>query len=436
MKALFENIFFKMGVILILVLMLQIPSIMVQDLIRERQERHAEAVKEVSAKHAESQELLGPVLTIPYKDVPVDSSAVSRRSPVRYFHILPERLNVNGDVKPEQRKRGLFNIVVYQSNLHVQGDFVFDQLEIQGIHPDQLLLDKAFVTVGISDLKGVRNQVDLKLNDRTYRCGPGVISSDVVKSGLHSRIQLANTEKPLPFSFNLALNGSEELSFVPIGKETRVHMTSPWKDPSFDGTFLPVSRKVSSDGFTADWKALDINRNFPQAWTGRKHSVSSAAFGVKLQLPVDVYQKSMRVAKYAILFIVLTFLVFFFVEVINKALIHPIQYILVGLALVLFYVLLLAFSEQVAFNLAYLIAAGMTVLLILLYARSVLKSVKLAAMMGAILSITYGFIFIIIQIQDYALLFGSIGVFLILAITMFFSRKVDWFGVSEKKAIA
>ena len=295
------------------------------------------------------------------------------------------------------------------------------------------MMDKAFVTIGISDLKGVREQVDIQLGDSMYRCDPGVISKDIVESGLNTRVNFDSVGEQLPFRFNLAINGSEKLNFLPVGKVTEVHMKSKWKDPSFGGKFLPEKRKVDKNGFNAHWKILHINRNFPQAWSGEKYQIMHTSFGVELQLPVDVYQKSMRVSKYAILFIVLTYLVFFFVEILNRILIHPIQYILVGIALILFYVLLLAFSEQVNFDLAYMIAAFMTMALVFLYCRSILKSWALASMTAVILTILFGFIFIIIQIQDYALLFGSLGIFLILAVTMYFSRKIDWFEIGKSE---
>ena len=289
------------------------------------------------------------------------------------------------------------------------------------------------MSIGISDIKGITEQVDLKMNDSVVMFNPGLISSQILGSGLHIRFPLKEMPKKMEFSFDLSLNGSERLIFTPIGKVTNVNLDSKWTEPSFDGSFLPSTRKVSDKGFSANWKVLHLNRNYPQSWSDDKHSLSGSQFGVNLKLPVDVYQKSMRVAKYALLFIVLTYLVFFFVEILNKILIHPIQYILVGIALVLFYVLMLAFSEQLYFDLAYILAALMTIGLIFLYCRSILKSWGLAAMTGAILTILYGFIFVIIQIQDYALLFGSLGIFLILAVTMYFSRKVDWFSVGGTK---
>lgn len=436
MKALFENVFFKMGMILILVLILLIPAVMVQDLIHERMLRQEEAIDEVSSKHASDQLLTGPILTIPYsvnKQVKNADGTYKEIKETRYYNILPEKLNINGTITPEKRKRGIFEVVVYGSKLNVKGVFDNYAFETEGITEENIMLNKAFLSIGISDLKGITEQVEIKINDSTVMFNPGLLSHQILNSGLHIRFPLKEMPKQMKFSFDLSLNGSESLLFTPIGKVTSVKLNSPWTEPSFDGEFLPAHRKVSENGFDCNWKVLHLNRNYPQTWSDDKYNISGSQFGVNLKLPVDVYQKSMRVAKYALLFIVLTYLVFFFVEILNKILIHPIQYILVGIALVLFYVLMLAFSEQLYFDLAYILAALMTIGLVFLYCRSILKSWGLAAMTGAILTILYGFIFVIIQIQDYALLFGSLGVFLILAVTMYFSRKVDWFSIGSNK---
>ncbi|MDX2359796.1 MAG: cell envelope integrity protein CreD [Crocinitomicaceae bacterium] len=437
MKALFQNVFFKMGMIMVLIIILLIPAIMVQDLIRERMVRQDEAVFEVSSKHATSQSVTGPVLTVPYTTLRqlerTDGTTYEVKDETKYYHILPENLEINGEITPEKRKRGLFEVVVYGSDLKIEGHFAMAEFLEQGIPYESLDLDKAFITVGISDLKGVTDQVKINVDGESFMCNPGLLSTDVVNSGLHIRYPMDTVPEQMDFNFDLSLNGSENIMFTPIGKVTQVNLVSNWSEPSFDGNFLPESRVVNDDGFTASWKVLHLNRNYPQGWVGDQHYVDDSNFGVNLRLPVDVYQKSMRVAKYAILFIVLTYLVFFFVEILNQILIHPIQYILVGIALVLFYVLLLAFSEQIYFDLAYMISAGMTISLILFYCRSILKSWGLAMMTASILLILYGFIFIIIQMQDWALLFGSLGVFLILAVTMYFSRRVDWFELKGMK---
>ena len=406
----------------------------IKNLIKERMSRQNEAVFEVSSKHAGQQSITGPVLTIPFdkvRQLKKEDGTYKFVKDRHYFHILPEDLTIEGSIKPERRKRGIFEVVVYGSKLNVKGSFDNYNFSDHGLSTENLLLDKAFVTIGITDLKGVRDQVKIKINDSTIMCNPGVISNDLVSSGLHIRYPLSELPGNLEFNFDLSLNGSESIMFTPIGKVTNVNLSSQWVDPSFGGSFLPKKRKIDKSGFEANWKVLHLNRNYPQSWVDSQHRPSESRFGVNLKLPVDVYQKSMRVAKYAILFIVLTYLVFFFVEILNKILIHPIQYILVGIALVLFYVLMLAFSEQMYFDLAYALAAFMTISLVLFYCRSILKSWALAGMTATILAILYSFIFIIIQMQDLALLFGSLGVFLILGVTMYFSRKIDWFNLVE-----
>ena len=424
-----------MGVILGLILILIIPSEMVQSLIEERMDRHEEAVAEVSSKHAEQQSIIGPILHIPYKIAEPEPD--KKGNPIYkskgVFHILPEELLVSGEIMPEERRRGIFTVAVFGSEMKFEGTFENIDFASSGLRLEDLDLQDATVSIGITDLKGLTEQVRVNVNGKEIVCKPGLTNRDVLNSGVHFNYPIDSLGGTFKFNFDLNLNGSEYLGFAPIGKETTVKLKSKWENPSFDGSFLPVSREVSKDGFTAEWKVLNLNRNYPQSWRGKKYSIKNSGFGVELMLGMDVYQKSTRVAKYSMLFIVLTFLVFFFVEVINKILIHPIQYILVGVALVLFYVLMLSFGEQIVFDWAYLLAATMTVSLIMLYSKTILKSWGMALMTGAILSIMYGFIFIIIQLQDYALLFGSLGVFAILAVTMYFSRKIDWFAIEEEK---
>lgn len=435
MKKAFKNIFVKMGVIFGLILILIIPSEMVQSLISERMYRHEEAVAEVSSKHAEQQSVIGPILHIPYKIAEPEPD--KKGNPIYkqkgIFHVLPEHLTIEGEIMPEERRRGIFTVAVFGSEMKIDGTFENVDFAAAGLREEDLELDKATLSIGITDLKGLTKQVRVNVNGKEVVCNPGLTNRDVFSSGVHFAYPIDSINGKLNFNFDLNLNGSEYLGFAPIGKETTVRLKSKWENPSFDGAFLPISRDVSEDGFEAEWKVLNLNRNYPQSWRGNKYSINNSGFGVALMLGMDVYQKSTRVAKYSMLFVVLTFLVFFFVEVINKILIHPIQYILVGVALVLFYVLMLSFGEQIVFDWAYLLAAAMTVSLIMLYSKTILKSWGMAMMTGAILAIMYGFIFIIIQLQDYALLFGSLGVFAILAVTMYFSRKIDWFAIEEDK---
>ena len=285
-------------------------------------------------------------------------------------------------------------------------------------------------------MRGIEEQINLSWNNQSISFNPGVSSDDVVKSGINAVVKMdPKDSSTYQFKLSLNLKGSQLLYFTPVGKVTDINLSSDWPNPSFNGAFLPDKREISEKGFKANWNILHLNRNFPQVWTGSQHTISKSSFGIDLILPVDNYQKSYRSIRYAILFIGFTFLVFFFIEVLNKVFIHPVQYILVGVALIVFYTLLLSFSEHMKYNLAFIISALSTLLLIAGYVKAILKSSQLSLLISGILTVLYTFIFVIIQLQDYALLIGSIGIFIILGLVMYFSRKIDWYNLSleEKK---
>lgn len=440
MATLKTNVYFKLGTILFLVILFLLPTAMIKSLIFEREERQNEAISEVSSKWGEAQTLVGPFISVPYyKLVKETSSKDGTEKVVRlteYLHFLPSKLTISGDISPEKRYRSIYEVVVYNSALQLTG--VFNNLDFASldIKPQDIQFDKAEFVIGINDLRGIEEQVMLEWNQEKKFFNPGVTSNDVVESGINAGINL-DTINNATYQFNLKLElkGSQLLYFTPVGKVTDVALSSNWQNPSFNGSFLPDDRNVDANGFNAKWNVLHLNRNFPQAWTGNRHDVNNASFGVDLLLPVDSYQKSYRSIQYAILFIGLTFMVFFFIEVLNKVFIHPIQYILVGVALLVFYTLLLSISEHIQYNFAFIISALATLLIIAGYIKAILKSNQLALLMSGILTILYTFIFVLIQLQDYALLIGSIGIFIILGLVMYFSRKIDWYNLnaSEKQ---
>jgi inner membrane protein len=222
------------------------------------------------------------------------------------------------------------------------------------------------------------------------------------------------------------LNGSKSLHIVPVGSKTHISLESQWDAPSFTGSYLPDERQVTDDGFIAKWKVLELNRTYPQSWEGNKYSLEDSALGVDLILPVDIYQKNMRSVKYALLFIALTFLVFFFTEYLNNRRVHPIHYLLAGFGIVLFYSLLLSLSEHLAFGLSYLISSLAIVSLITIYFHAIIGRMRATLSVLGILAGLYGFLYILLSAYDYSLLLGNVGLFIILAIVMFFSRKIDW----------
>ena len=416
-----------------LVIILLIPAFMIQALIRDRQHRSESVKSEISSKWGNAQTITGPILQIPFDSYnESDISRNTRKKSTDYIYFLPENLNIDGEVIPEMRYRSIYKVVVYNSQLTISGTFKninFDQWDIL---PENIRWKEATVYLGLSDLRGIQDKLTLKWNNQQYSFNPGTTTNQIIYSGVNTRVDLQadstnESANEFAFSCTLNLNGSQYLNFSPLGKETTVKVKSNWKDPSFAGEFLPDDHKITEEGFDANWKVLHLNRNIPQQWLGNSQSINNADFGVDLIVPVDHYQKSERSAKYAIMFIGLTFLIFFFVEIRNKQRIHPVQYILVGLALCVFYTLLLSFSEQMGFNPAYFTSATATIGLITFYAGSIFKDGKLTALMGGVMTILYLFIFTILQLQDLALLLGSIGLFIVLAAIMYVSRNIKWY---------
>lgn len=450
---------FKVFVVAVLTLFLLIPLSMISSLIYERLDTKRDAELEVTSKWSGEQIITGPIIVIPYfQEIKLkDKHELLRKS----LLILPSEMDVLADAKVEKRKRGIYDVSLYRSNIEISGLLSFENLSKTGIEPEQLYLNEARVIMGISDLKGIRESVIMRLGNKEYNFEPGIpvenlytdinptydkynyqrvaqstspnFSTGLLSAGLNVKLDsiLVNklSEKSIPFSISLQLNGSQGLFIVPIGKTTKAIVTSDWSTPSFGGDFLPKSHDVTDSGFNAKWKVIDLNRSFGQTVDANNataiNQMASSAFGVKFIQSVDQYQQNKRSIKYAILIILLTFVVVFFIEVLKKKKVNPFQYLLVGLALVLFYSLLLSLSEIWGFNLAYIVAAIMTTGLIVLHLSNILKNRKLGMFIGALLTFLYVFVFILIQMESYALLVGSIGLFCILAVIMYFSKKLE-----------
>ena len=426
----------RLIVIGILILLFLIPISMIKDLVYERQMRKDDAFTEVSSKWGNPQSITGPFVSIPYweysknKDKKTGKIEIVRFKKQAYF--LPEKLDIKGDIVPELRHRGIFEVVVYTTHLNISGKFDKLDLEQWKIDPKNILWDEARIFMGVTDLRSIKENVNIQIQDSAIAFNPGIDREGLIASGIEAKIKWDN-DKSSNFTLDLKLNGSSYLYFDPLGKETNVELSSNWSSPKFDGRFLPDSSTVNPSGFKANWKVLHLNRKFPQSFTGNTYNITNASFGVELIKPVDEYQKNMRAGKYAILILALTFVTFFFVQVLNRLQIHPIQYIIVGLALMLFYTLLIAISEQLSFNWAYFIATVAIIGMIGLYVKAVLKNTQIASILSGLLLFLYGFIFTIIQLQDYSLLIGSIGLFIILAIIMYLSKDVDWYDIDFEK---
>ncbi|QIA08765.1 cell envelope integrity protein CreD [Draconibacterium halophilum] len=424
---------FKLLVIGMLIIILLIPKVMIQELVGERQNNSVHVVHEVMSKWSNEQLISGPVLYIPFKKGIYNEEEGQYNEVTRYATFLPKELSINGKLLPKQLKRSIYNVDVYEAELSIAGYFEDIDLEKLNIESSDIIWDDAHLQLSISDLRGINQGLTLKWNDVQYTFSPGKAASPIGHSGVAMPLkQLFDEDLNGTFNIKLQLKGSQNLMFTPLGETTTVHLKSAWNDPGFTGNFLPTDRVVDDKGFKADWSVLHFNRNYPQQWistnnTLNQNDIENSKFGVEMVSLADHYQKNTRSAKYAILIIIITFVVFFLFEVLSKQRIHPFQYIMVGSAITIFYLLLLSISEHLGFNMAYLLAALAVILLVFFYTRSFMPKLKTQLGTSFGLAGCYLFIFILLQLESFALLAGSIGLFVLLAALMFFTRKVNWY---------
>ena len=434
----------RMFMVGFLTLILLIPLFFVQNLIDERAQRQQEVVAEINEKWGEEVLIYGPVLKIPYttevkktvqnRETKTFETQIEEQEHIAYF--FPENLELTTQVNPEIKNRSIYKTTVYNSETHFEGQFAIPDFSEAPSKPVSILWGKARVVFQTSNLKGVNEQVNIKLNTYTYlftskyEPRPAKALEPVALYTMESdflKTESLPQESKVNFGMKLHINGSQQLRFIPVGKTTEAQITSGWETNNFTGNYLPYNQdKLEGKGFDAKWKVLDINRPFPQQFFEQLPHLNEYAFGVNFMIPVDEYQKSERTAKYGFLVIGLTFLIFFLIQSLSKIGIHPFQYLMIGLALIMFYTLLISISEHSNYFNAYLTASIAVILLIALYARSILKNIKFPIFIAASLSLLYSFIYVIIQLESYALLVGSIGLFVILALVMYVSRKIDW----------
>jgi inner membrane protein len=425
-----KSVTWKVIIIGVISLLLLIPGAMIMELIRERKLRNDEAVAKINNLWSNDQTLNGPVLTIPYEVIVKDEK--SQNTVRHHLTLTPEELTITGVILPQEKYLGIYKSIIYNSDLMISG--YFPTIDFSKIEHSRILWNEAFLRIGISDLRGVSSIPDFKLNGKIYKPEAGGTNADEIGQGLIvllNSMQEADGSTKTNFSCQLKLKGSNSLNFIPLGRTTNVKLKGDWNAPGFTGNFNP-EHKISEKDFQAEWKVLHFNRNIPEKWIDNKvENFDDTIFGVKLVDMINHYQQTERSAKYAIMFIALTFVVFFFVEILTGKRVHPVQYMLVGLGLILFYSLLLSLSEQIGFGLAYLIACGAIIGMVSVYTGTIFKNYKQTGLLALILGILYSYLYVVIQIEDIALLIGSIGLFIILGIIMFFSTKINWYKPTE-----
>ena len=420
----------------LLALFLLIPLSYVQSLIAERADRKQDVVEEVTKSWGTDVHLYGPILRIPYRvfnktefiNPETKKQEISTTQSTAFAYFFPEKLDFKSTIqKDNSLNRGLYNVVVFGTAIKCEGSFAKPNFKKLQIDEANVLWEQATVLVKTTNLKSSKSDLNLKVND-TSLTFESKANADKYYDDLQSDVFDSTGAENLRFKFEMKYNGSNSVKFIPVGKNTTVSIDSDWQDPSFEGIFSANtgSKSVTEDGFHADWNISQVNRPFSQEYAELLPQLNEYLFGVKLIETVDQYQQNERASKYGFLMIGLTFLIFFLIQTISKINIHIFQYGMIGLALVLFYTLLISITEHSTFSIAYGIATFAVIVMLFFYTLSILKSRKFSVFIALALASLYCFIYVIIQLENYALLVGSIGLFLILGIVMYFSRKIDW----------
>lgn len=410
-----------------LTLAMIVPLLLISSLVDERRQYAADAAASVAQGWGGNQTIAGPMVIVPYviperRDAEGRVAAAAVRGEVV---TLARSLDAKASPAVEERRRGIFSIPVYATDIELTGRFARPVL--RGMPPEtQVDWANARLAVSVGDVRGI---ADVALNwsgadGFAFDPGTGV---SAMPAGVQTSVALPDGETP--FTLKLRVRGTGRLAFVPAAESFSASVTSAWPHPSFDGAYLPDSREIGESGFTAAWRVSHLARSLPQVWDNADANIGAygSDFGVTFYQPVDFYQLVDRSLKYAILFVGLSFLAFFLIETVTGARVHVVQYLLAGAAQVIFYLLLLALAEQVGFGLAYLAAAIACTGLTTLYAGSFLGSRARAAALGGALTLLYGLLYTLLNEEDYALLTGAVASFAALALTMFLTRRIDWY---------
>jgi inner membrane protein len=431
----------KAAVILGLTVALMIPLMMIQGTVSERRGLRDGVVADIARSATGQQKLLGPVLVVPYReriermkqDADTGKTTVDITYQDRVATFLPERLEITGSIATEGRYRGIHKALLYNAALAFSGSFAVPAHFGLADRQQRIQWGQAYLAVGLSDIRGIKARPTLEWQAGRLAFAPGT-RDGILATGLHAPLgTLPAAAASYEFKFELPLQGMERLDFVPLGRDTLIELRSAWPHPSFVGRFLPETRTVTDAGFAALWRTSYFSTNVEQLLDqcGGRECVALAetSLGVALIQPVDIYLQAERAVKYGVLFIGLTFAAFFLFELFKRLAIHPIQYGLVGIALAIFYLLLLSLSEHLSFGLSYLIAAAACVGLLGFYAAYVLRSARRAAGSAALLATLYGVLYVLLRLEDFALLMGSLLLFTLLAAVMVLTRKVDWYQI-------
>lgn len=430
---------FKIIAGVILTVLLLISMQMIENLINERSELHNDVIRTISRDWGKEQTMSGPFLVVPLKDSKLanlvnyyNQNGVQKRSTeVVEMVFTPDQLQLAAETKPTFKHRGIYKYVVYTSEIQLNGnfdnfDFTDIRLKNKQLNAEDLDWEHAELKFDISDAKGISGETNIHWDSQTPEIKPVNNSQNKNSEGFYCHVKITDSSEN-KFVANIKLKGSQGIHFIPVGKISNVSMNTFWASPKFTGTYSPDSSRFDGKNYSSSWSISQLARPIPNSWLSNQYpALGKYSLGVEMLEPVDKYQQTLRSAKYSILFIILSFLTVFFTEFFSKKETNILQYLLIGLALVLFYSLLLSLTEQMSFALAYLISALAITFLVTIYSHSIFKSFKTTASMFSFWIILYSFLYFILQLEDFALLAGNIGLFIILAFVMYFSRKISF----------
>jgi inner membrane protein len=429
----------KMVFISAMILLFLIPLGMIRDLIWEREGRKIEAEAEVVSSWGGESAIGGPVLVVPRhmkREVLNEEGRILRvEEYMGSVYLLPRTLNIEARSRSEIKNRGIFEIPLFTLDLAGSGEFAIEGL-YKNYSIDDLIWEQAYVQFSYCHLKGMKNTSPLLWAGNKIAFEPGDSAPSFYDSSLKVPVNIGdgtpgNISRTFPFIFNQEIRGGTSLEFLPLGRETRINLSSDWVSPSFQGYYLPSEQVLTDQGFTSEWELHSLSRSIPETWTESDSSVfddmRETAFGLNYFPEMDSYNKTRRTVDYGILFLILPFLTFFLFEVIKKVRIHPMQYLLAGFGNILFYLILLSLSEHISFAYSYLIATGAVILMLTLYTLSIEGVGKKGVYLLPVMTAGYGYLYFVLKSEDYALLMGTAGLFATLGITMFLTRGIRWY---------
>ncbi len=417
-------------IVILLGLLMLIPLFFAERVVKERQTHYQNALNSVAERWGGKQTLTGPVLVVPYVehftsvDTISDENGETRVVSKDIFNdrtaiLLPESLEIRANLNEEHRQQGIYDALVYNATINLSGKFNHAQVLQSSEGERRILWNKAFIALGLSDQRAIDTASSFFWNDGRIDMQPGTRLSKLLPAGFHIPLSVnADSTTSNEFKLTLNLRGSDGLFFAPLGQTTAIRMTSAWTHPNFQGDLLPNEHAITEAGFNAAWNIPHLVRSYPQYWVledQQTYDLHSFSAGVNLHEPASLYTLIERAVQYGALFIGMTFLVFLAFEISLKQRLHILQYGLVGVALSLFYLILLAAAEHIGFLYAYIAASATTILCITVYTGMVLRNGRRTFLLFLLLTLLYGLLYLLLQREDYAL---AIGVGLLLFATM------------------